>query len=134
MAAMKGLYSTWDRLGNLSAIIVLLQNIKKQVNKSLGNHQGNTHTTPDTSDIVWKVADSIRDLTLDRDNVTREGNRSAKKKVNTKAKGEKLLKSTTLATFNKKVRRMNQGFDDHEDELDVDEIPANDVSLSTGDV
>lgn len=134
MANAKGLYSTWDRLGNLSASIVLMQNIKKQVNSSLGTYRSNTHTEPDTSDISWKVGDTFRDLTLDRTNLMREGNRFAKAKTNCCEKGEEQLISSTLGTFSKKVRRNYEGFDDHHDELDVDEISPNQITLGSDDV
>ena len=32
----KGIYSTWERLGNISAIVDLLQSVKKEVTNALG--------------------------------------------------------------------------------------------------
>ena len=65
--ATKGIYSTWERLGTLLAIVVLLRHVKKQTSAGLSNrYQGTTHTTPDTSESVWKVAHKIRELALDK--------------------------------------------------------------------
>jgi hypothetical protein len=56
----KGLRSTWDRLGDISGAVIQLQNVKKQVTKSLGaSYEGKTHTMPDTSTLVQKVADEV---------------------------------------------------------------------------
>jgi len=53
----------------------------------------------------------------------------AKKTVNIILLGEKRLKSSTLATFNKKVRRLHDGYLDEDTELDVDEMPPAALSL-----
>ncbi|KAJ7639893.1 hypothetical protein B0H17DRAFT_1216787 [Mycena rosella] len=52
----KGMSSTWDRLGNISAAIVHLQRVKKKVSAALDGAYKNTgHSTPDTSHLVWRV-------------------------------------------------------------------------------
>lgn len=131
--AAKGIYSTWERLGTLSAIVVLLRHIKKNMSANLSNrYQGRTHTTPDTSQSVWKVAHQIRELGLDKFKSGREGNDSAKKTINILSLGEQRLKSSTLATFNKKVRRLHNGFNDKEAELDIDTIPAVAINVNLG--
>jgi hypothetical protein len=130
--AAKGIYSTWERLGTLSAIVVLLRHVKKQTCAGLSNrYQGATHTTPDTSESVWKVAHKIRELGLDKFESGREGNNMAKKTINILDLGEQRLKSSTLATFNKKVQRLHDGFNDEEAELDIDTIPAVAINLGT---
>jgi hypothetical protein len=56
----KGLCSTWDRLGDISGAVVQLQNVKKQVTRALGTaYEGTAHTTPDTSSLVWKIANEV---------------------------------------------------------------------------
>jgi hypothetical protein len=57
----------------------------------------------------------------------------AKKVVAVMAFGEKHLKSSTLATFNKKVRRLHDGFADEDAELVVDEVPVVSMSLDVPD-
>ncbi|KAJ7892360.1 hypothetical protein B0H14DRAFT_3688546 [Mycena olivaceomarginata] len=44
----KGLNSTWDRLGNMSAAIIHLQRVKKIIAAALNSpHRSNNHTTPE---------------------------------------------------------------------------------------
>jgi hypothetical protein len=122
--ATKGLYSTWERVGSISAIVEYLQNIKKQVTSALGcSYKGTTHTNPDTSDCVWKVANKIEELGLDKFEADREGNATAKKTVNILSLGKKRLKSSILATFNNNVHRLHDGYLDEDTELDLDDMP-----------
>jgi hypothetical protein len=100
-----------------------LQNAKKQVTVALG------HTTPDASDSLWKVANKVKELGLYKFESGREGNETAKKTVNILSLGEKRLKSSTLVTFNKKVRRLHDGYLDEDAELDVDEMPTAALTL-----
>ena len=53
----------------------------------------------------------------------------AKKTVNIISLGEKQLKSSTLATFNKKVQHLHNGYLDEDTELDVEEMPPAVLSL-----
>ncbi|KAG1723328.1 hypothetical protein EDB19DRAFT_2043812 [Suillus lakei] len=126
----KGIYSTWDRLGDISATVALLQNIKKQVGRALGTaYSGTTHTTPDTSSSTWKVANKINELSLQVFTPDREENDSVKPMVNILWEGERKLKSSTLTTFNKKVRVMlaGGGFEPEEDELSAASFDLTDI-------
>lgn len=38
--------------------------LKSRPEYLLGRYGGTTHTTPDASDLVWKVADKVRELEL----------------------------------------------------------------------
>jgi hypothetical protein len=127
---MKGLYSMWERLSSISAIVEFLQNIKKQVTSELGcAYNGSSHTTPDTSDCVWKVANKVKELGLDKREAGREGNTTAKKTVDILSLGEKRLKASTLATFNKKVHRLHDGYLDEDVELDIDKMPPTALTM-----
>ncbi|KAF8837838.1 hypothetical protein BDN67DRAFT_1026024 [Paxillus ammoniavirescens] len=102
--AVRGVYASWDRLGDISAAVDLLQHVRKQVGRALGiAYHGITHTTPDNSASISKVAHKVNDLALHRFTLDRDGNSSIKPVINTLASGEQKLKSSTLATFNKKV-------------------------------
>ncbi|KAG2349493.1 hypothetical protein BDR05DRAFT_871931, partial [Suillus weaverae] len=102
--SVKGIYSTWDHLGNISATVSLLQNIKKQVRHALGiGYHGLNHTTPNTTPSVWRVANKIDELGLHAFNQDREDNDSVKPIADVLAEGEQKLKSLTLSTFNRKV-------------------------------
>ena len=118
LLSAKGLESTWDRLGDISAAIDYLNKIKKKVSSALSSsYQRSTHTTPDTSHLVWRVADKIRDEELQVYRERRTGNSKVKEVVDILATGEAKLKSSSLATFNKKISTMVKGHA-YEDEQD----------------
>ncbi|KAJ7199758.1 hypothetical protein GGX14DRAFT_572475 [Mycena pura] len=115
----KGMTSTWDRLGNVSASIVYLQRVKKKVAAALETAYRSTgHTTPDTSALVWRVADKVTSEGLQQFEDGRVNNASCKLTVDAMLTGEAKLKSSTLATFNKNMLLMIKGhsFEEEEDE------------------
>jgi hypothetical protein len=124
----KGLESTWDRLGNISAAIDYLNKIKKKVSSALSSsYQRSTHTALDTSHLVWRVADKIRDKGLQVFREKRVGNSKVKAVIDILATGETKLKSPSLAAFNKKISAMIKG---HAYEDEQDAIPQ--IQLSIG--
>ncbi|KAJ7434402.1 hypothetical protein FB451DRAFT_1467611 [Mycena latifolia] len=115
----KGMASTWDRLGNISAAIVHLQRVKKKVSEALDTAYRNTgHTTPDTSEMVWRVANKVTSEGLQLFEDGRANNARRKLVPDLLLKGENEMKSSTLATFNKKILAMieGHGFEDEEDD------------------
>ncbi|TFY51932.1 hypothetical protein EVG20_g10773 [Dentipellis fragilis] len=131
--AAKGIYSSWDRLGDVTACIVEFDKNQRQVCDALGTHYyGSSHTTPDTSKLVWRVADKARELGLLQSTPGREGNSFVKPWPDLYAVGERKLRSSSLDTFNKKHQNMMAGryvtglVDD-----DVDELPL--VALALDD-
>ena len=122
----KGLRSSWDRLGNISGAVLQLQNVKKQVSKALGaSYEGKTHTTPDTSPLVWKVAREVRELVLSEYQPGRKGNDKQKVVINLIDVGEKRLLSSSLDTFNKKLACMKAGnLDGMAGMVEEDELPT----------
>ena len=103
----KGMYANWDRLGNISAAINHLQSIKKQVFQSMQmSYHGSTHTKADTSNLVWRIANKAQEVHLQREIVARENAGSLTKVVpDLRALGRQKFKSSSLATFNKKIDR-----------------------------
>ena len=126
MLSAKGLESTWDRLGDISAAIDYLNKIKKKVSSATSSYQRSSHTTPDTSQLVWRVADNIRDKELQIFTEKRLGNSKVKAAVDILTTGEAKLKSSSLATFNKKISAMVKGRA-YDDEQDV--IPQTNLSI-----
>jgi len=122
----KGLHSSWDRLGDISGAVIQLQNVKKQVTKALGaSYQGKTHTTPDTSILVRKVANDVAELSLGKYQSGRKGNEKQKLVPNLIDVGEKKLMSSSLETFNKKLACMKAGnLDEVAGITEEDEIPG----------
>ena len=76
--AAKGLYLSWDHLGDISAAVGYLQKIKKQVSVALGCYSRTKHTTPDTSALVWKVTDKVKELELQIFKSQHQGNDTIK--------------------------------------------------------
>jgi hypothetical protein len=122
----KGLRSTWDKLGDISGAVIQLQNVKKQVTKALGaSYEGKTHTTPDTSMLVWKIANEVRELDLSKYQPNRKGNDKQKLVPNLIDVGERKLLSSSLGTFNKKLACMKAGnLDEAAGITEDDEIPS----------
>ena len=132
---VKGLRSSWDRLGDISGAVIQLQNVKKQVLNALGaSYQGKTHTTPDTSKLVWKVANKVQELMLGKYLPDHKGNDKQKLVTNLIDVGEKRLLSSTLETFNKKLACMKAGnVDELAGMIKVDEIPSVQLSVELDD-
>ncbi|KAF8222368.1 hypothetical protein L208DRAFT_1323038, partial [Tricholoma matsutake] len=106
----KGIYANWDRLGNISAAVHHLQQIKKQVACSMGsNYQGSTHTKLDTHELVWQIANKACDLRLQHHSPNREGNSPGKLVPDLWALGRAKFASSSLDTFNKKIHELISG-------------------------
>lgn len=94
-------------------------------------YQSTTHTSPDTSNLVWRVADKVRDEEL-QSFKSRVGNATVKPVTNIFTVGVAKLKSSALATFNKKVLASAEGkVYNGEDELDL--LPQLSLSLGSED-
>ncbi|KAJ7934352.1 hypothetical protein B0H13DRAFT_1591596, partial [Mycena leptocephala] len=112
----KGMNSTWDRLGNISAAIVHIHDVKKTVAAALNtSYQSTGHTTPDTSHLVRKVQAKVASEGLHQFDAKRTNNSRRKAILKT---GEAKLKSSTLATFKKKTMAMIAGHGFADDEQD----------------
>ncbi|KAF8233489.1 hypothetical protein L208DRAFT_1075284, partial [Tricholoma matsutake] len=102
--AAKGIYSNWDRLGNISAAINHIQKVKIQVARLMCvGYQGSTHKNVDTSKLVWRIADKARDLQLLKIVTNCEGQSLAKAVPDLRALGREKFATASLATFNKKI-------------------------------
>lgn len=120
LLSAKGLESTWDRLGDISAAIDYLNKIKKKVCLTLKtSYQSSTHTPPNTTNLVWRVADKVRDEELQKFKANRSGNAKVESTLDIMATGEAKLKSLTLAAFNRKVCAMvnSHSYKEEEDML-----------------
>ncbi|KAJ7451396.1 hypothetical protein FB451DRAFT_1051517 [Mycena latifolia] len=123
----KGMNSTWDRLGNISAAIVQLQRVKKKVSSALdAGYKSSRHTTPDISQMVKRVQRKVHQEGLHKFQAGRANNDRRKLVCDIQMLGESRLKSSTLGTFNKKVLAMVDGIEVEEEE---DECPA--ISFAT---
>ncbi|KII83168.1 hypothetical protein PLICRDRAFT_119739, partial [Plicaturopsis crispa FD-325 SS-3] len=131
----KGLTNTWDRLGDIGATINLLSTIKKKIQTSLGTrYRGISHTTPDTSDLVWKVANHCQDHGLQEFRPGREHNALQKCIPDILAVGTQKLLSSTLGTFNKQRKSLVTGIVVEDTEIELDEGPELGITFSMLDV
>ena len=72
--AAKGVYTSWDHLGDILATVYLLQSVCKQVGCALGIvYHGISHTMPDMSAAINKVAYKVEELELHIFNLNRPG-------------------------------------------------------------
>ncbi|KAJ7626969.1 hypothetical protein FB45DRAFT_749875 [Roridomyces roridus] len=125
----KGMDTTWDRLGDISAAIVPLQRVKKIVTTALGgSYQGSSHTTPDTGHLVWRVQKKAAEEELQTFQPSRSTATPPTQKKDILYRGERLLQSSTLKTFNKKIAAMIEG---RSFEEEVDDLPTLNYSDSS---
>ncbi|KAJ7589275.1 hypothetical protein C8J56DRAFT_784272, partial [Mycena floridula] len=120
--AGKGIHAGWEHLGHISACIKHLMALKSQVGKEMEvAHQGKSHTTPDTSALVWRVFDNLAATKLQNFLPTWAGNSQSTAFTDLHFKGHQQLLSASLATFNKKMTAIKQGmsFDPELDEIAV---------------
>jgi hypothetical protein len=84
--------------------VYYLQNVKKSIGVGLCGYRSGTHTTPDTSKLIWRVADdaqAMEILYLKHNREVRCGSISAV--ANILKEGEKKLRSSLIKTFNAKL-------------------------------
>jgi hypothetical protein len=124
--ARKGVYGSWDRLANISAAIDVLDSIQTSMAASLGaSYSGTGHKDVDTSDLVWRVARKASELSLNRLQADRHGKPTPDLLVT----GEAALKSSSLATFNKKRRELLKGIIEVTED-NADDIAAMDIAVT----
>lgn len=125
----KGLEATWDRLGDISAAIDYLNGVKKKVSLVMKlSHKNKNHSDVDTQHLVRKVAEIAREQGLQTLNPNRVENTRAHPVINIIDVGEAKIKSSTLATFNKRIQEMVAGrmvTDEEENEMPENEVQLN---------
>ena len=97
-------------------------------------YSGSTHTRPDTSSLIWRVVEKARDQRLNEYTPNRKG----ADVLDAIKKGEKLVRGSTLESFNRKIALKAARYRDPNstmapvediDEEDIDEIPPVDIDL-----
>ncbi|KAJ3546399.1 hypothetical protein NMY22_g2074 [Coprinellus aureogranulatus] len=122
---LKGLESTWDLLYKTSACVNEMKEIKEKFAQTMDlPYQSKTHRDVDTSELVWRVANKAREENLQVFTPKREGNQDAKAVKDVLGEGMKVLKSSTLTTFNKKWKSFVDGHSFKPDEEDLPELDS----------
>jgi len=107
--AAKGIYSNWDRLGNIAASVNYLQVIKKQVTRSTkSGYHGSSHKDVDPSSLVWRITNKAWELQLQDEVNDREDNAS-KLFPDLRSAGYHKFEGSGLGTFNKKLENAIHG-------------------------
>jgi hypothetical protein len=116
----KGMYGSWDRLADISAAIDVIDSVKNSIAMSLdASYSGTSHKTPDTSNLVWRIAHKARELNLNSYDSTRDNNAVTRASMDILSAGEAVLKSASLASFNKNRRELLKGIQVDEEEDDI---------------
>ncbi|KAF6761993.1 hypothetical protein DFP72DRAFT_593287 [Ephemerocybe angulata] len=107
---LKGLETTWDMMERASPCINEVKEIKQKIVAMLKlPYQNKTHSDVDTSALVWRVADKLKEEGLQKYMPNREGNDTAKAVGDLIEDGAKKMRSSTIKTFNKKFASLIQG-------------------------
>ncbi|KAF8991814.1 hypothetical protein BDZ89DRAFT_973663, partial [Hymenopellis radicata] len=123
LLTVKGLETTWDELGDISAAIEYFRRIKKKFASEISTaYQGTSHTIPNTQSLSWRVANKARDEGFQNRSLNRRGNANAKNTTNVIRKGRTLIQTSTIPTFRKKIDGSRIGIVT-EEELDTVGVP-----------
>lgn len=124
LLAAKGLKSTWDQLGNISAAIDYLKKVKKKVTTTMNStYQSTTHTKPDTTHLIWRITEKAQAEVFEKFIKNQAGNLRIITNSNVVRSGEKKLKSSSITSFNKKIMAMKSGQSFYALELKMDTLP-----------
>ncbi|RXW12464.1 hypothetical protein EST38_g13392 [Candolleomyces aberdarensis] len=108
--ASKGIYSNWERLGNISAGIHWLHQLKKQVTTSVkSGYYSSTHKNVDTSPLVFRIANKVSELHLQHYSPKHTSNPKNQPVPDLQAAGYKKFASSSLDIFNQKVMAWKEG-------------------------
>jgi hypothetical protein len=106
----------------------ILKKLKKQVASAMKTaYQGTTHTDPRTDHLVQRVAKKVHEEALHLYTEDRLGNAKAKAVPDLIRQGKAKLKSSSLNTFNRKIRAMVEGrqYDEESDSLPLVALTVN---------
>ncbi len=111
----------------------MLDSIKRNVAISFDTaYHGQSHKAPDTSKLVLRVAAKAKEHGLNSFKLNRTAIITPKPTIDVLGTGERLIKSSTLPTFNKKLKCLAAGIpiDDVDGEEDTDDLPRLDLELT----
>ncbi|KAF8149569.1 hypothetical protein B0H34DRAFT_679328 [Crassisporium funariophilum] len=127
----KGLKATWDCLDDISAAINYLNTVKQQVSVVMKLlHKNRNHSDVNTKHLVWRIANLAQEQELQKFNGNRLKNSHMNAVPNLLSSSKIKLKLSSLGTFNKWVPAMASGRKIANTELDIDELPRNQVCVN----
>ena len=105
-----GVHAQWDRLGHIASSINDLMRVKKHLNKQFGlSYKSIDHKDADTTELVLKALQHVADARLLEVDERRVDNDSAKLTKDLFVVGDTKIASSSLSTFNKKMRAFIEG-------------------------
>lgn len=129
--AAKGLYSKWDRAGNISASINIIMALKRRVSKSLRlTYQGSSHSKSNSPDLVERIRLDAKENQL---HTHIAGRTSVPLRPDLRAVGRQKIETSSLAAFNAKLCLIASGsalapLDNEVDELRAPEFEMEGVA------
>lgn len=93
-------------------------------------YQGRTHTTPKTDHLVWRIANNVHKEKLHLYKEDRIGNKNAELIPDIVYLGRSKLISSSLKTFNHKIRAMVEGRE-YDEDPEVDSLPQNPITVNS---
>ncbi|EIW79497.1 hypothetical protein CONPUDRAFT_58071, partial [Coniophora puteana RWD-64-598 SS2] len=125
----KGVLGDWDRLGDGAACIMHAEAAKRKISSAFGlSYQSQTHTTPSTRALVFKVADKVKEHDLLTADSLRKNTHGVKPTVDLLNDGRARLRSQSIPAFNKRLELLQQGKEWTED---VDELPPMSITFTS---
>ncbi|KZV58893.1 hypothetical protein PENSPDRAFT_695694 [Peniophora sp. CONT] len=103
----KGIRADWSTLGDVSASITVLSDATHAVVAMFDIYDGSSHTTPDTSKLVWQVYEAVGDLMELK--VSRPDGDKQKLRPDLLGEGQQKLITSGLTNFNKNMRALYSG-------------------------
>jgi hypothetical protein len=91
------------------------------------SYKNRTHTNADTTALVWRVFGDVGDTNILTYTLRRKRQTGSKNFDHLRAKGDAQLRSSSVATFNKKLDCMKEGKFDGE--MEHDDIPLIDITI-----
>ncbi|THU75799.1 hypothetical protein K435DRAFT_880153 [Dendrothele bispora CBS 962.96] len=122
LLASKGVYTDWHTYRDISPAIKYLELLKKRVRYSTKcAYQKTGHTKGDFSTLVWRVASVAESYQLLEEQTERAENKVAVAFPDLLAIGHKKFESSTLNTFNAKLKEWRDGIpaEDIKDDIPV---------------
>ncbi|KAL1659682.1 hypothetical protein GGF50DRAFT_64807 [Schizophyllum commune] len=125
----KGVHSSWDRLANASGAVADLMGLKKTINDQFNlSYKSRTHSMPDTSALVRRVAADVQLNGLLDHSPSRETLCKIKPAKDLHAAGHASFASSTLSTFNKNMNAFRHKTGSTGEEEEQDELEAPDYA------
>ncbi|KAF8995197.1 hypothetical protein BDQ17DRAFT_1545285 [Cyathus striatus] len=120
LIVIKGLQTTWDQIGDTSATIAYLKEIKRKISHELElPHQNKGHSDVETKHLIQWIVNRVEAENLLTFKPNRTGNNHITMVSDLLEEGAKKLRSSSLGTFNTKFKNFVAGMVTEEESDDL---------------